>query len=401
MTDPTNTNFSETIPSETEHEGAPLKTPFYGLHVESGGRMVDFAGYLMPIQYELGIKQEHLYCRAHVGLFDVSHMGQAELVASDYETAARALETIVPGDILQLKPGRMRYSTLLNEAGGIEDDLMITHRVRSDGTSVVGLVVNAARKHHDYAYINEQLADHGVSVQPQEERALLALQGPEAEKIIAIWCGGAVGMPYMSEIETSFYDVLCRVARCGYTGEDGFEISILAEDADRVSKMLMSYPEMQLIGLGARDSLRLEAGFCLYGHDITQETSPVEADLSWIINKRRREEGGFHGEGRILNELNEGPLTKRVGLLPNGASAPAREGSIILDTDGNQIGVITSGGFGPTIGGPLAMGYVSGAFSKLGTTVLVEVRGKRYEWMVSDMPFTPYKTYKAKKPITQ
>jgi aminomethyltransferase len=392
----TSANDDTTEASETE----PLKTPFYDLHVQEGGRMVDFAGYLMPVQYELGIKQEHLYCREHVGLFDVSHMGQAELIAKDYETAARALETIVPGDVLRLKEGRMRYSVLLNEAGGIEDDLMITHRVQKDGSSIIGLVVNASRKSHDYDYINEQLAEHDVSVQPLDDRALLALQGPEAEKIISIWCGDAVGMPYMSEIETTFFDVPCRVARCGYTGEDGFEISMATADALRISTMLMSYPDMQLIGLGARDSLRLEAGFCLYGHDITAETSPIEADLAWIIGKRRRENGGFLGEGRILKELNEGPLTRRVGLMPKGASAPAREGAVLYDSDGNQIGIITSGGFGPTIGGPIAMGYVAQDFSQLGSLVLVEVRGKRYEWQVTDMPFTPYRTYKAKKPTT-
>lgn len=385
-------NAAQKMTADTLH-----KTPLHALHLAHGGKMVPFAGYLMPIQYELGIKQEHLYCREHVGLFDVSHMGQAELVAEDYESAARALEMLVPGDILGLKPGRLRYSTLLNEAGGIEDDLMITHRICADGSSVVGLVVNAARKAHDYAYMNEKLAEFGVSVQPDEERALLALQGPLAEKIIAIWCGAAVGMPYMSEIETTFYDVPCRVSRCGYTGEDGFEISMAAADATRISKMLMSYPEMQLIGLGARDSLRLEAGFCLYGHDITEETSPIEADLGWIIGKSRREEGGFLGEGRIMREYNEGPLTKRVGLLPKGKSAPAREGAEIFDEAGEQIGMITSGGFGPSIGGPLAMGYLSAASARLGSSVMVEVRGKRYEWQVTDMPFVPYNTYKPKK----
>lgn len=387
--------------TETRPQSDPsdyARTVFYEQHLEQGGKMVPFAGYMMPIQYELGIKQEHIYCREHVGLFDVSHMGQAELVADDFDQAAEALEAIVPGEILKLKEGRMRYSVLLNEAGGIEDDLMITHRVKSDGSSVIGLVVNAARKAHDYDYINTQLEEFGVRVEPHEDRSLLALQGPEAEKIMAIWCGDAVGMPYMSEIETSFYDVPCRVARCGYTGEDGFEISMLTKDALRISTMLLSYPDMKMIGLGARDSLRLEAGFCLYGHDITEETSPIEANLGWIIGKRRREEGGFHGEGRILNELNKGPLTRRVGLLPKGASAPAREGAVVYDSDGNQIGVVTSGGFGPTVGGPVAMGYVADGFSRLGTTVLVEVRGKRYEWQVTDMPFTPYRTYKAKKP---
>lgn len=262
------------------------KTAFHDLHVEHDAKMVGFAGYSMPLHYEMGIKQEHLYCRDTVGLFDVSHMGQAELIAEDYETAAKALEKIVPGDVLKLKPERLRYSVLLNEKGGIEDDLMITHRIQEDGSHVVGLVVNAGRKTHDYAYISAYLPDD-VDFKILDDRSLLALQGPDAEKIMAVWCGEAVGMPYMSEIETNFFDAPCRVSRCGYTGEDGFELSLLNDDAGRVAKMLMSHPDVELIGLGARDSLRLEAGFCLYGHDINTTTSPIEADLSWIMNKRR------------------------------------------------------------------------------------------------------------------
>jgi len=375
------------------------KTVFHDLHVNNGAKMVEFAGYSMPLHYEMGIKQEHIYCRETVGLFDVSHMGQAELLAEDYETAARALEQIVPGDVLNLKEGRLRYSVLLNNNGGIEDDLMITHRIQEDGSHIVGLVVNAGRKIHDYAYISSYLPDD-VDFKILDDRSLLALQGPEAEKVMAIWCGQSVGMPYMSEIDTTFFDVPCRVSRCGYTGEDGFEISLAHEDAYRVAEMLMSYPEVELIGLGARDSLRLEAGFCLYGHDIDTATTPIEADLSWIMNKRRRQEGGFLGDKVILEQLANGPSKRRVGLLPDGPAAPAREGAKLFNEQEEEIGMITSGGFGPTIGGPVAMGYVTVPHAKLGTEILVEVRGRKSPWRVTDLPFTPYKTYKAKQPTT-
>lgn len=377
------------------------KTAFHDLHVEHDAKMVGFAGYSMPLHYEMGIKQEHLYCRDTVGLFDVSHMGQAELIAEDYETAAKALEKIVPGDVLKLKPERLRYSVLLNEKGGIEDDLMITHRIQEDGSHVVGLVVNAGRKTHDYAYISAYLPDD-VDFKILDDRSLLALQGPDAEKIMAVWCGEAVGMPYMSEIDTNFFDAPCRVSRCGYTGEDGFELSLLNDDAGRVAKMLMSHPDVELIGLGARDSLRLEAGFCLYGHDIDTATSPIEADLSWIMNKRRRLEGGFLGDSVILDQVANGPSKRRVGLLPDGTShgsvAPAREGAKLFNDQDQEIGIVTSGGFGPTIGGPVAMGYVTLPHDKLGTSIFVEVRGRKSLWRVTDLPFTPYRTYNAKKP---
>ncbi len=373
------------------------RTGLYDLHLANGAKMVPFAGYEMPLQYELGIKSEHLHCRREAGLFDVSHMGQAELVGPDYETAARALEVLVPGEVLKLKPGGMRYSTLLNEEGGIEDDLMITHRVKPDGLAVVGLVVNAARKAHDYHLIASALPDD-VTLEVLDDRSLLALQGPRAEMVMAIWCGEAVGMAYMSEIDTTFFDVPARVARCGYTGEDGFEISIPSEQAERLAEMLLSYPEVELIGLGARDSLRLEAGFCLYGHDIDETTSPVEADLAWVINKRRRKEGGFHGEERILEELTAGPVKRRVGLLPEGTSPPAREGALLFDPTGGEIGRITSGGFSPSLNKAVAMGYIETAFDQPGKVIEAEIRGRRYRWQVSEMPFVPYKTYKAKQP---
>lgn len=373
------------------------KTELYDLHLEEGAKMVPFAGYAMPLQYETGIRKEHLYCRKAVGLFDVSHMGQAALIGPDYETAARALEALVPGDIVNLKPGKLRYSLLLNNEGGIEDDLMISHRILPDGQAVVGLVVNAARKTHDYALISSHLPDD-VDLIIEDDRSLLALQGPLSEQVIAIWCGGAVGMPYMSEIDTRFFDTAARISRSGYTGEDGFEISLPAGEARRIAEMLLSYEEVEMIGLGARDSLRLEAGFCLYGHDIDETSSPVEAGLSWVINKRRRKEGGFPGAERILYELSNGPARARVGLLAEGASPPAREGAELFGPDGTRTGAVTSGGFSPSLNRPVAMGYVAKEHARPGSVVEADVRGRRYRWQVSELPFVPFKTYKAKKP---
>ena len=375
-----------------------LKTEFYDLHLENGAKMVPFAGYSMPLHYEMGIRQEHLYCRETVGLFDVSHMGQAELVAETYECAAEVFEELVPADVLNLKANGLRYSVLMNDKGGIEDDLMITHRVTNNEREAVGLVVNAGRKLHDYEYIRAHLPED-VRLNILDDRSLLALQGPDAEAILAIWCADAVGMSYMSEIETQFFDVACRISRCGYTGEDGFEISLPNGQAARVMSMLLSHPDVQLIGLGARDSLRLEAGFCLYGQEISDNISPVEADLAWVINKRRRQEGGFLGADLVLDQLANGVNSKRVGLLAQGAIPPARTGAAIFDKNNQEIGVITSGGFGPSVGTPVAMGYVDVDQVQLGTHVEVDVRGRRYQWQVTDLPFVPYKTYKTKQPV--
>ncbi len=375
------------------------RTALFDIHVKNGGSLVPFAGYQMPLQYNMGIKDEHLYCRSKVGLFDVSHMGQAEIVGADFETAALALERVVPGNIINLKPVSYRYTVLLNETGGIEDDLMVTHRVDGEGNSLLGLVVNAARKTHDYAYISAFLDDE-MELKIDDERALIALQGPDAEKIMAIWCGAGVNLPYMHETATSFFDVPCRVSRAGYTGEDGFEISLLNQDVVRVVEMLLSHDDVKLIGLGARDSLRLEAGFCLYGHDINETTTPVEASLEWVIGKRRRREGGFIGDEIILPQLEKGPERRRVGLIPVTRSAPARENALIFSQEGDEIGGVTSGGFGPTVNGPIAMGYVKNSLAQLGTIVDVEIRGKRYQWRVSDLPFTPYRT-KAQTKVTK
>ena len=375
------------------------RTALYDIHIANGATMVPFCGYQLPLQYERGIKEEHLYCRSVVGLFDVSHMGQAEIIGDDFYSAAYALEKIVPSNIANLKPNQMRYTVLLNEEGGIEDDLIVTHRIKMDGSSRLGLVVNAARRSHDYAYISSALEDD-LEFKIEDDRALIALQGPDAAKIMAIWCGSAIELPYMREIETTFFDVPCRVSRSGYTGEDGFEISMLEGDVVRVTEMLLSHGDVKLIGLGARDSLRLEAGFCLYGHDIDDKTTPVEASLEWIIGKQRQAEMDFIGAHHIVSQLENGPKRRRVGLLPVTRSAPAREGALIFNLEGKEIGRVTSGAFGPSVDGPIAMGYVSAQYSQLGNIAEIEIRDRRYKWRVSDLPFTPSRTV-AKSKITK
>ncbi|MGH7095074.1 MAG: glycine cleavage system aminomethyltransferase GcvT, partial [Stellaceae bacterium] len=327
---------------------SPKRTPLYDLHVARGARMVGFAGYEMPVQYPSGIIAEHLHTRAQAGLFDVSHMGQARLSGISVD---RALENLVPGDLIALPDGRMRYTLLLNDSGGIIDDLMVT-RV---GETLM-LVVNAACKDTDFAHLRSSIG-RVASLDILDDRALLALQGPLAAPVLARHIAGVERMPFMSAADTSFGDIPCFVTRSGYTGEDGFELSLAATDAAAVAERLLGEPEVAPIGLGARDTLRLEAGLCLYGHDIDETTSPVEAGLAWTIGKRRRDDGGFPGAARILGELTSGPQRRRVGILPDGR-APAREGTAIIDPAGAPLGTVTSGGFGPTVGGPIAMGYV-------------------------------------------
>ena len=374
-----------------------LPSPLHELHQKLGGKFVEFAGYHMPVHYPLGVMKEHLHCRAKAGLFDVSHMGQARLVGPDHQTVARALEKIVPSNILGLKPERMRYSVLLNEAGGIEDDLMITCLPEESGAHY-GLVVNAACKTHDYRYLQAYLPDD-VKVEVRDDKALLALQGPMSEQLMAIWCGEAVGIPFMSSIQTKFFGIECSISRCGYTGEDGYEIVVDGADGIKIANMILSHDDVKPIGLGARDSLRLEAGLCLYGHDIDNTISPIEAGLQWILSKRRRQEGGFMGEERIISELEAGALKMRVGLIPEGR-APAREGSKIYNKDNNEIGVITSGGFGPTVEKPIAMGYVTRDHCQLGTKLYVDIRGKQQIWRVIDMPFVPHRYFSNKPQMT-
>jgi len=367
-------------PSETL-----LRTPLYDLHVKLGARIVPFAGYEMPVQYPTGILTEHNWTRSSAGLFDVSHMGQAYLTGPDDETVAKALEKLVPGDLLALTPQRIRYSQLTNPTGGIIDDLMIT---RTSETGRLYIVVNASRKDVDYAWLKEHLPAN-VKLEPIEDAALIALQGPKAAAVLARHLPKAAGLAFMSATHDRFNGIPCHVARSGYTGEDGFEISVAADKVVALAEALLADPDVKPIGLGARDSLRLEAGLCLYGHDIDEETSPVEADLVWSISKRRRSEGGFTGAERITREITQGPKRKRVGIKPEGR-APAREGSVITDDTGRAIGIVTSGGFGPTVNGPVAMGYVETAFAAPGTKISLVVRDKPMPASVSALPFTPH-----------
>jgi aminomethyltransferase len=368
-------------------------TPLYDLHCALGARMVGFAGYEMPVQYPAGIIAEHLHTRAKAGLFDVSHMGQIKLHGA---AAARALEALVPGDLQGLMPGRMRYTLLLDEAGGILDDLIATRL--EDG---VMLVVNAARKDADLAHLRANL-DSAVAVEPRFERALLALQGPEAAAVLARLAGGVAHgvangdierMAFMSAADATIAGAPCYVTRSGYTGEDGFELSMEAGDAARVAEALLREPEVAPIGLGARDTLRLEAGLCLYGHDIDETTTPVEAGLSWTIARNRREAGDFPGAPTILRQLAEGPSRKRVGIRPDGR-APARDGTQILDPAGNPVGRVTSGGFGPSLGAPIAMGYVDSGQAGEGNALALVVRDVPRPAHVAPLPFVPTRYYR-------
>jgi aminomethyltransferase len=371
---------------------SPLKrTPLFTLHGKLGAKMVPFAGYEMPVQYPLGVLKEHLWAREKAGLFDVSHMGQAFLIAADgqHETIARALEGLVPADILALKPGQQRYSQLLNDSGGIIDDLMVT-RTSEDGR--LYLVVNAACKDGDYAHMSARLPQ-SVRLEPLTERALLALQGPAAREVMAKLSPQTVALGFMQALHTKVGIFDCHVSRSGYTGEDGFEISVADDKAMDLTRLLLSDAAVQPIGLGARDSLRLEAGLCLYGHDIDDTTSPVEAALVWSMQKRRRIEGGFPGAARIQKELADGPARLRVGITPQGR-APAREGTEILSASGDRIGIVTSGGFGPTHNGPIAMGYVTAAQAKSGTPVQLVVRGKPLPATVTYLPFVPHRYFR-------
>jgi len=366
---------------------APLKTPLHARHVALGARMVPFAGYDMPVQYPTGILTEHNWTREKAGLFDVSHMGQAFLIGPDHETTARALEALIPADILNLAPGKQRYSQLLNEEGGILDDLMVSRSLDEDEDGALYLVVNAACKTQDYAHIEARLPAN-VKLVRAEHRGLIALQGPAAEQALAAIAPEAAAMGFMSQRTIRVAGIKANVSRSGYTGEDGYEISAAASRIGEIWDTLLLDEAVKPIGLGARDSLRLEAGLCLYGHDIDTTTSPVEAGLTWSIQKRRREEGGFPGAARIQRELAEGPARIRVGLLPEGR-APAREGAEIATPEGETVGIVTSGGFGPTLNAPCAMGYVARAHSTPGTRLDLIVRGRNLPATVAPMPFVP------------
>jgi aminomethyltransferase len=370
-------------------EAPLLYTPLHAEHLALGARMVPFAGYAMPVQYPTGILTEHLWTRDHAGLFDVSHMGQAFLEGADHRTIARALEAMVPADVTALAPGRQRYSQLLNETGGILDDLMITRPSDNADDGRLALVVNASTKEADYAHIAANLPSD-VRLVRVDDRALLALQGPSAEAVLSRFAPDIADMAFMSARAVKLGAFDAYVSRSGYTGEDGFEISVPAQDAVALWQALLSDPEVKPVGLGARDSLRLEAGLCLYGHDIDETTSPVEAGLLWSIQKRRREEGGFPGADRVKREIAEGPGRVRIGLRPEGR-APAREGTVITIPEGREVGLVTSGGFGPSVNGPIAMGYVSPDVSALGTELHLIVRGKPVPARVASMPFTPHR----------
>jgi aminomethyltransferase len=367
------------------------RTPLSESHVAAGARIVPFAGYEMPVQYPKGILAEHVHTREAAGLFDVSHMGQAALEGPDFATVARALEMLVPADIAGLKPGQQRYTQLLNEQGGILDDLMVS-RPTDAAEGRLNLVVNAACKDADFHHIEMNLAQAGVGVHlaPAHDKALLALQGPKAVDVIARLAPDLASMDFMTARAAYLGNIPVHISRSGYTGEDGYEISVSNDNATALWDLLLNEPEVAPIGLGARDSLRLEAGLCLYGHDINQETSPVEAGLGWSIGQRRRDEGGFPGEIRIRGELREGTMRRRVGIQPEGRM-PAREGTQILDEAGELIGELTSGGFGPTVNGPVAMGYVVADFAKVGTPVKLVVRGKEIAARVAKLPFVPHR----------
>lgn len=364
------------------------KTPLHALHVELGARMGPFAGYDMPIQYASGVLTEHLHTRKAAGLFDVSHMGQALLEGADHASVAAFLETLVPADILNLGPSRQRYTQFLNESGGIVDDLMVTRPPEADG--VLRLVVNASRKAVDFALVRERLPV-GVRLTPLNEMALLALQGPLAAPTLARLASGEGldSMPFMSARVTKLAGVETFVSRSGYTGEDGYEISLPGARADMFARLLLRELGVAPVGLGARDSLRLEAGLCLYGHELDESIDPVEAALAWSIQKRRRVEGGFPGVERIRDALAKGPSRQRVGLRPDGR-APAREGTEIISTGGGPIGAVTSGGFGPSVGAPIAMGYVECAYAPIGTAVGLMVRGKALGARVVALPLHPH-----------
>ena len=364
------------------------RTALYDLHVGLGAKMVPFAGYDMPVQYPMGVMKEHLHCRAEAGLFDVSHMGQVILRGPSYEAIAHAFETLVPMDVLGLGEGRQRYGLFTNAVGGIEDDLMFANR--SDHLFVV---VNAACKEADITRMKAALEPQ-IVVEVIKDRALIALQGPAAETALSRLNPAAADMKFMDVATLELQGVDCWVSRSGYTGEDGYEISVPEAAAQSLSEALLAMEEVAPIGLGARDSLRLEAGLCLYGNDIDAQSDPGAAGLTWAIQKVRRaggdRAGGFPGSDHILKVLSEGASRKRVGLLPEGR-APMRAGTQIFASEGadTPIGAVTSGGFGPSVNGPVAMGYVTADLAAEGTQLFGEVRNKRMPLKVAKLPFIP------------
>jgi len=372
------------------------RTALHDLHVEHAARLVPFAGYEMPVQFTPGVKDEHLWTRDEAGLFDVSHMGPCFLTlasgtrrdAEAHEEIAALIETLVPSDIRGLKPGQARLTVLINDEGGILDDLIITRPFEEDRQGELYIVVNGAMKDQDWGVFERAFAGKAVLMRA-DDGALFALQGPKAEKVLSTYFPGCVELKFMESRQFAYGGEMFTVSRCGYTGEDGFEVLAGAAAGLDLARLLLDDPLVRPIGLGARDSLRLEAGLCLYGHDLAPDISPIEADLGWVIQKRRREAADFPGAARILREMKDGPGRRRVGIRPL-ERAPAREGTEIF-VSGEAIGVVTSGGFGPTIDAPVAMGYVASAYAAPGTRVDLMVRGKARAATIASLPFiTPH-----------
>ncbi|MET3108323.1 aminomethyltransferase [Oxalobacteraceae bacterium GrIS 2.11] len=371
-----------------------LRTPLYDLHLELGAKMVPFAGYQMPVQYPLGVMKEHLHTRSAAGLFDVSHMGQVRLsplAGGTVHDVAKALETLVPIDVLDLPLNKQRYAVFTNEAGGILDDLMISNM----GDSLF-VVVNAACKQQDIAHMRKHLGAY-CQVEELADRALLAIQGPAAAAVMARLAPETAAMVFMDSRPVTVHGIACFISRSGYTGEDGFEISVPNQQAEQLARLLLAQPEVAAIGLGARDSLRLEAGLCLYGHDMDESISPVEASLAWALSKVRRADGaragGYPGAAVIERQFVEGVGKKRVGLQIT-EKMPVREGAEIVDAAGTVIGKVTSGGFGPSVNSPVAMGYVTTQYSTVGTKLHAIVRGKPVALEVAKTPFFPQRYYR-------
>ncbi len=364
------------------------KTPLFQLHQELGAKMVPFAGYAMPVQYSDGVLKEHLATRESAGLFDVSHMGQIRVTG---DGIAEALETVLPQDVISLPPNRQRYGLLTNEHGGILDDLMFANC----GDHFM-LVVNAACKSDDFAWLRERLPEH-IQLRMLNDRALLALQGPMARTVMSRLAPGTETMVFMDTADVAIAGIDCWVSCSGYTGEDGYEISVSADQAEALARALLDCPEVSPIGLGARDSLRLEAGLCLYGHDIDEEKTPVTGNLKWAISKARRPDGersgGYPGAAVVNAQWTEGGNQKRV-LLDIEGRAPVREGAIIVNADGNELGIVTSGGFGPSVGRPVAMGYVSSQALEEGLALFARVRKKLIPIHLRAQPFVEQRYFR-------
>ncbi|WP_077228407.1 glycine cleavage system aminomethyltransferase GcvT [Sphingomonas hengshuiensis] len=391
---PTDDNQARGTDTSGDAEGgedaiALAQLPLDAWHRARGGRMVPFAGYEMPVQYE-GIMAEHLWTRDHAGLFDVSHMGQLLFSGEAFDVA---LETLLPGEITGLGEGRMRYSLLLAENGGIHDDLMLTRLPAANAFEIEGgaiyMVVNGATKWDDLGVLREFLPDE-VVINHLDEQALLALQGPQAVTALERVVPGVSALTFMTAAAFEWQGNPLWISRSGYTGEDGFEISLPGDAAEAFADALTAQPEVKPIGLGARDSLRLEAGLPLYGHDLDLETTPVAADLGFALSKRRREQGGFPGHARIMAERESGPIVKRVGLIVDGRQ-PVREGAMVLGSEGSEVGKVTSGGFAPSVQKPIAMAYVPLALATPGTRITLAQRGKVHSAEVVAMPFVPHR----------